>query len=419
MLPFHRQSPILPHLSRFSILCGALALSAAGCKAPETASTGNNASGAGNTVAATGGAADVSPAKPYTGENLVIGLYGSLTGTTATFGISSQNGIKMAFDEINAKNPPLGKKLELISEDNGSKTEQVPAVVLKLINQNNVLALLGEVASSRSLAAAPIAQRAGVPMVSPSSTNPKVTEVGDYIFRTCFIDPFQGTVMAKFGRDTLKAKKAAILTDVANDYSKGLTQFFKEEWTKSGGTIVSEVSYSEGDKDFQAQLTKIKGTNPDVIYVPGYYTEVGNIAVQARRLGLKQVMMGGDGWDSPKLYEIGGKAIQGSYFSNHYSAQSKDPKVVKFVADYKKRFGANPPDALAAVAYDAAYLLSDAIKRAGAPDRAKIRDAIAQTKNFPGVTGVISIDDKRNAIKPAVVLKVVGNEGVYVSTVKP
>lgn len=407
----------LPLFSRFTLLSTAVLVGVlSGCKAPETASTGNAAT-AGNTVAAA--PANVAPAKPYTGENLVIGLYGSLTGSTATFGISSQNGIKMAFDEINAKNPPLGKKLELISEDNGSKTEQVPAVVLKLINQKNVLALLGEVASSRSLAAAPIAQRAGVPMVSPSSTNPKVTQVGDYIFRTCFIDPFQGTVMARFGRQTLKAQKAAILTDVANDYSKGLTQYFREEWTKSGGKIVSEQSYSEGDKDFQAQLTKIKGTDPDVIFIPGYYTEVGNIAVQARRLGLKQVMLGGDGWDSPKLYEIGGKALQGSYFSNHYSAESKDPKVVKFVAAYKKRFGANPPDALAAVAYDAAYLLSDAIRRAGAADRAKIRDALAATKNFEGVTGTISIDENRNAVKPAVVLKVQGNQGVYVTTVQP
>lgn len=406
---------------RSSFLSGALLLAAlAGCKAPQNASTSGANAATGNAAdVSASGVSNVSPAKPYTGDTLVIGLYGSLTGSTATFGLSSQNGIQMAFDEINAKGAPLGKKLELVSEDDGSKPEQVPSVVLKLINQRNVLALLGEVASSRSLAAAPIAQRAGVPMVSPSSTNPKVTQVGDYIFRTCFIDPFQGTVMAKFARQTLKAQKAAILTDVANDYSKGLTSFFSDQWQKSGGQIVASESYSEGDKDFQAQLTKIKGTNPDVIYIPGYYTEVGNIAVQARRLGLKQALLGGDGWDSPKLYQIGGAAIQGCYFSNHYSAQSKDPKVVKFVTAFKKRYGAEPPDALAAVAYDAAYLLADAIKRAGAPDRAKIRDALASTKNFPGVTGTISIDKNRNAIKPAVVLQVKGNEGVYVTTVNP
>jgi branched-chain amino acid transport system substrate-binding protein len=198
---------------RSTLLCGAVLMGAlSGCKAPETASTGNATT---NSVASA-----PSNSAPADGDSLVIGLYGSLTGSTATFGTSSQKGTQMAFDEINAAAPPLGKKLELITEDNGSKTEQVPSIVLKLINQNKVLALLGEVASSRSLAAAPIAQRAGVPMVSPLSTNPKVTQVGDYIFRTCFIDPFQGQVMAKFGRQTLKAQKAAILTDVANDYSK-------------------------------------------------------------------------------------------------------------------------------------------------------------------------------------------------------
>lgn len=404
--------------SRFTLLSGALFIGAlSGCKAPETTGTTTGNVAADNTVAAS--TDNGARAKPYVGDTLVIGLFGSLTGDTATFGISSENGIKMAFEEINAAGPPLGKKLDLISENDDSRTEQVPPVVQKLINQNNVLALLGEVASSRSLAAAPIAQRAGVPMVSPSSTNPKVTQVGDYIFRTCFIDPFQGTVMARFGRRNLKAQKVAILTDVSSDYSKGLAQYFREEWLKSGGKIVATESYSKSDKNFQAQLTNIKGAKPDVIFVPGYYTEVGNIAVQARRQGLNQVMLGGDGWDSAKLFEIGGKAIQGCYFSNHYSAQAKTPKVVAFVADYKKRYGANPPDALAAVAYDAAYLLSDAIKRAGAPDRAKIRDALAATKNFQGVTGTISIDKNRNAVKPAVVLKVVGNEGVYVTTVKP
>ena len=324
----------------------------------------------------------------------------------------------MAFDEINAKNPPLGQKITLITEDDGSRTEQVPTVVQKLINQDQVLCLMGEVASSRSLAAAPIAQGDKVPMVTASSTNPKVTQIGNYIFRTCFIDPFQGTVMARFAAQNLKAKKAAILTDVANDYSKGLTQFFSQEWTKNGGQLVSTASYSEGDKDFQSQLTKIKGTNPDVIFVPGYYSEVGNIAVQARRLGLNQPLLGGDGWDSPKLYEIGGKSLEGCYFSNHYSSQSKDPRVVKFVADYKTKYG-QAPDALGAVAYDAAYIVADAIKRAGSADRTKLRDALATTKNYVGVTGTISIDKDRNAIKPAVVLKIENDHENYVTTVKP
>jgi branched-chain amino acid transport system substrate-binding protein len=384
----------------------ALALTLSGCKSPESGTAQNSASS--SSSASTG----------VQGEEIVIGHFGSLTGNTATFGKSTDNGIKMAFEEINAKGGVLGKKLKLVTEDDASKTEQVPGVVQKLINQSNVLALLGEVASSRSLAAAPLAQEAKVPMISPSSTNPKVTEQGDYIFRTCFIDPFQGTVMAKFAKSKLKATKAAVLTDSANDYSKGLSEFFTAEWTKSGGKIVATASYIEGDKDFQSQLTKIKAANPDVIYVPGYYTEVGNIAVQARRLGIKQVLMGGDGWDSPKLFEVGKDAVQGCYFSNHYSAQSKAPKVVKFVTDYKAKYGAIP-DALAAVAYDAAYIVADAITRAGEADRTKLRDALATTKDFAGVTGTISIDKDRNAVKPAVVLKVVGTEGQYVETVNP
>jgi branched-chain amino acid transport system substrate-binding protein len=397
--------------SRLTLLSGAVLVTVlSGCKPPaETTSSGGN-------TATTGGAAKVETAKPYEGDTLRIGHYGSLTGGTASFGTSTDNGIKMAFDEINAKGAPLGKKLELISEDDGSKTEQVAPVVLKLINQNNVLALMGEVASTRSLAAAPIAQRAGVPMVSPTSTNPKVTQVGDYIFRTCFIDPVQGPVMARFASNNLKAKKAAILTDVANDYSKGLTEFFSGEFKKLGGEIVTTESYSEGDKDFQSQLTKIKAANPDVIFVPGYYTEVGNIAKQAQRLGIKQPMLGCDGWDSEKLYEIGGNAIQGYYYSNHYSPQNKAPRVVKFVEDYRKRFK-KTPDALAAVAYDAAYILSDAIKRAGSPDRAKLRDALAATKNFEGVTGNISMDKNRDAVKPLVVLKVNGKQSDYVTTI--
>ncbi len=404
--------------SRRALLRGAafssLALALSGCK-PAATETPANTQGSDSNLAAP---AATSSALAPTGDTIPIGHYGSLTGGTATFGKSTDNGIQMAFAEINAKGGVLGKKLELHTEDDASKTEQVPGVVQKLINQNNVLVLMGEVASSRSLAAAPIAQAAKVPMVTASSTNPKVTQVGDFIFRTCFIDPFQGTVMSKFARETLHVKKAAILTDVANDYSKGLTEFFTSDWTKNGGTIVTTESYSEGDKDFQSQLTKIKGENPDVIYVPGYYSEVGNIAVQARRLGLKQPLLGGDGWDSPKLFQIGGQALQGCYFSNHYSSQSKDPRVVKFVADYKTKYG-QEPDALGAVAYDAGYIVADAIKRAGALDRQKVRDALAQTKNYAGVTGTITIDKDRNAIKPAVVLEVEGNEAKYVTTVKP
>lgn len=374
-------------------LCLAFAFALSGCKSATNTGTAN-------------------------GGTLTIGHFGSLTGTTATFGKSTDNGIRMAFDEINAKGGILGKQLNLVTEDDGSQTNQVPTVVNKLINQSNVLCLMGEVASSRSIAAAPIAQKAGVPMVTASSTNPKVTTLGNYIFRTCFVDKFQGYVMAKFATDTLKVKRVAILTDVANDYSKGLTQVFTDDFTKSGGQIVGTESYSEGDKDFQSQLTKIKGTNPDAIFIPGYYSEVGNIAVQARRLGITQPLLGCDGWSSRKLHEIGGKALEGCYFSDHYSSESKAPSVVKFVADYKTKYGA-VPDGLSAVAYDAAYIVADAIKRAGVADRTKLRDALAATKDYKGVTGTISIDKNRNAIKPAVVVKIENGHENYVTTINP
>ena len=371
-----------------------------GCKEPPAANTTDS-----GTTPTSGDTS--SHAKPYQGDKILLGEYGSMTGSTATFGKSSHNGIMMAMEEINAAGGVLNKQVDVKALDDKGVADEAATVVKRLITNDNVLAILGEVASSRSLAAAPICQSAGVPMISPSSTNPAVTEKGDFIFRTCFIDPFQGTVGAKFAKDTLKASKAAVLTDVKNDYSVGLAKFFKEEFTKNGGQIVAEASYSEGDKDFRAQLTGIKGKNPDVIFIPGYYTEVGNIAIQAKSLGMKQPLLGGDGWDSEKLIQIGKGAVQGSYFSTHYSPESKDPRVVKFVADFKKKYG-ETPDSLAACAYDAMKLMCDAIKRAGSTDRTKIRDAIAATKDFPGVTGNITLDDKRNAVKPAVILQVQG-----------
>jgi len=352
------------------------------------------------------------------GNEIVIGEYGSLTGTTATFGQSTDNGIKMAFDEINTAGGVLGKKLKVLVEDDQSKPEEATTAVTKLINQNHVVAMLGEVSSSRSLAAAPVCQANAVPMVSPSSTNPRVTQIGDYIFRVCFIDPFQGAVMAKFAANTLKVKKVAILVDVRNDYSVGLQTFFRENFRQLGGQIVAEQSYSEGDSDFHAQLTQIKAVNPEAIYVPGYYTEVGTIARQARELGLAVPLLGGDGWDSPKLWEIGGTALNGCYLSNHYSVDDPSPLVQKFVGDYKTRYKA-APDALAALGYDAAKILADAMSRAGSTEGAKVRDALAATKDFAGVTGRITINKDRNAIKPAVVLKVENGKFVFVETVTP
>lgn len=347
-----------------------------------------------------------------------IGYYGDLTGDTATFGTSTKEGVELAVDEIN-QDPPLGKKLEIRPEDDQGKSEQAVSVVTKLVSQDAVVAVLGEVASSNSLAAAPVCQREQVPMITPASTNPQVTEVGDYVFRICFIDPFQGSVMAKFARNTLKAEKAAILWDNKSDYSKGLRDFFKETFTGLGGKIVSEPSYAKGDSDFNAQLNSIKGAGPDVIFVPGYYTEVGTIARQARGQGMKTPLIGGDGWDSPKLFEGAGDALEGCYFSNHYSAESKDERVQSFISAYKTKYAGKVPDAMAALGYDAAKILAAAIKTAGKTDGDAIRDALATTKDFPGVTGTITLDNKRNATKPAVVLQVKGDAFKYVETVTP
>jgi branched-chain amino acid transport system substrate-binding protein len=354
-------------------------------------------------------------------QDIVIGEFASLTGSEATFGINSSNGVELAKEEINNSGGVLGgRKIKIIVEDDQSKPGQPSAAVKKLVASDKAVAIVGEIASSRSLEAAPICQEAKIPMISPGSTNPRVTDVGDYIFRVCFIDPFQGTVMAKFALDTLHAKKVAILTDVRNDYSVGLTKYFKEYFTSHGGQIVLERSFSGGgtDKDFRAQLSSIKATQPDAIFVPGYYTEAGLIAKQARSLGIKAPLMGGDGWDSPKLSEIGGSAIDGCYFSTHFSPQDKNPKVQDFVKKYNEKFKAMP-DGMAPLGYDAMMILAQAINTAGSTDGAKVRDAFAKVKDYEGVTGRITIDEKRNATKSAVVLKVNGKQNDYVTTVAP
>jgi branched-chain amino acid transport system substrate-binding protein len=360
-------------------------------------------------------------ATPVGAQDIVIGEFASLTGSEATFGVNSSNGVQLAVDEINNAGGLLGgRKIKIVIEDDQSKPGQPSAAVKKLIASDKAIAIIGEIASSRSLEAAPICQEAKIPMVSPGSTNPSVTEKGDYIFRVCFIDPFQGTVMAKFALDNLHAKKVAILTDVRNDYSVGLTKYFKEYFTTHGGQITTERSFSGGgtDRDFRAQLTSIKPGQPDAIFVPGYYTEAGLIAKQARSLGIKVPLLGGDGWDSPKLSEIGGSAVNGCYFSTHFSPQDKNPKVQDFVKRYHEKFKAMP-DGMAPLGYDAMMILGEVIKNAGSTDAAKIRDGLASVRNYEGVTGKITIDAKRNANKSAVVLKVNGTQNDYVATVAP
>ncbi len=347
-----------------------------------------------------------------------IGEYDAMTGDIATFGQSTHEGIQLAIDEANAAGGLKGKPIKLITEDDQGKPDQASLVVQKLISSDNVHVVLGEVASSNSLAAAPMAQTHKVPMVSPSSTNPKVTQQGDYIFRTCFIDPFQGEAMAKFAHDTLKAKTAAILRDQKSDYSIGLADVFSKEFTAAGGTIADDKAYVASDVDFKAQLTSFREKKPDILFVPGYYSEVGLIAKQARQLGMQQPLLGGDGWESPELFKIGGSALDGCYFSNHCAPDSKDPVVQGFVTKFQAQFK-HAPGALTMLGYDAAKLTLDAMARAKSLRGPDIRDALAATKDYGGVTGNISMDANRDAVKSAVVLKIAKGKADYLETVNP
>ncbi len=372
--------------------------------------------------ASSSGAPAASQAAAPVGDTILFGHVGSMSGNEATFGDSTDKGIKLAVDEQNKKGGIKGKQIVVKTLDDQGKPEEAAVAATRLVTQDHANILLGEVASSRSLAMAPIADSNQVPMISPTSTNPKVTKDGDktrpYVFRVCFIDPFQGTVMAKFARENLKITDVAILRDVGNDYSVGLADFFAKKFLDLGGKIVSDQSYKAGDQDFKAQLTAIKGKNPQAIYVPGYYTDVALIARQARELGMKQPLMGGDGWDSSKLYEIAQGALDGSYFSNHYTPEDPSPVIQQFVTKYKAAYGA-VPDALATLGYDAANVAIDAMQRAKDLSGPSIRDAIEQTKGYKGVSGVITLDSDHNAVKSAVVLGIQKNAAKYAATVNP
>jgi len=354
------------------------------------------------------------------GDEILIGHFGSMTGSEATFGTSTDHGIKMAVEELNASGGLLGKKVRLITYDDKGDAREAGTAVTRLVTKDGVAAVIGEVASGLSLAGAPICQEGSVPMVSPSSTNPKVTKIGDMIFRVCFIDPFQGTVCAKFAREHegLKANKAAILTDQASPYSVGLQEEFEKAFVAMGGTIVTKQTYQAGDQDFSAQLTSIRGSEPDIVFVPGYYTDAGNIALQARKLGLTVPLLGGDGWDSVKLGEIAGEAINGCFYSNHYSQDDPAPRVQDFIKKYTEKHQ-QTPDALAALGYDTARVVFEAIQRAGSTDGPALAAELAKTKDFDGVTGKISIDADRNAIKPAVILEMQGGKPKFVTTIAP
>ena len=350
-------------------------------------------------------------------DEIKVGEFASLTGGSASFGQSSHKGTALAFDELNAAGGVLGKKFKLITEDDQTLAGQPATIVRKLISQDKVIAVLGEVASSKSLEAAPICQQNKVPMISPASTNPKVTEVGDYIFRICFIDPFQGTVMSKFALGK-GWKNVAILTDVKQDYSVGLAEFFVKHLTANGGTVVKEQKYSSGDKDFKAQLTSIKAAKPDAIFVPGYYAEVALVGKQARLLGIKAPLLGGDGWVGDSLLKVAGNSLDGSFFSCHFSADDKSEATQSFVKKFKAKYNETPDD-MAALGYDSAVILAKAIEKAGTTDGEKLKAAIAATKDHAGITGKITLDEKRNASKPAVILSIGGGGFKFEQTVEP
>jgi len=350
-----------------------------------------------------GGSGGSGTAGGGTGD-IVIGHFASMTGPQATFGISTDQAIRLAVKERNAKGGVKGRKIEVVTIDDAGKQSEAATAVTRLINDHKAVAILGEVASSLSLAGGPIAQKSKIPMISPSSTNPDVTDIGDYVFRVCFLDDFQGWVDAKFARENLKAQKAAILYDQAQAYSSGLADYFEKAFKELGGTIVTKQAYTGGNLEISSQLQSIKGSGAEVVFLPGYYSDAGTIIRKAKEAGITAPFLGGDGWDSEELPKIAGDAINGNYFSNHYAPEEDRPEVKNFVENFKREYG-KTPDGLAALGYDAALVLFDAMERAPSLDGKALRDALAETKNFTGVTGTFSIDENRNAQKSAVVVE--------------
>lgn len=358
-------------------------------------------------------------------DAIKIGVVYELTGNTASFGTMAANGTKLAFKEINAKGGVLGKQIQPVVVDNKGEPSESTNAVTKVITQDKVAAITGFTVSSCGIAGSTVADVNKIPLVAAATTNPKVTfdektgKAKEYVFRACFIDPFQGTVASNFAVNSLKLKKAVVLIDNSSDYSKGLAQFFKEGYTKQGGEILAEEAYLQKDQDFKAILTKVKALNPELIYLPGYYEEVGKIIKQAREMGITASFLGGDGWDSPKLVEIGGaQALNNAYHVNFYSVEDANPKSKAFVEAYQKEYG-HAPDAMAAMGYDAAYLLAEAIQQAGSTEPAKIQAALASTQQFKSLSGDMSLNSSHDAIRSAVIMELKDGKQIYRETVKP
>ncbi|MGL5207421.1 MAG: ABC transporter substrate-binding protein [Acidaminococcaceae bacterium] len=358
-------------------------------------------------------------------KDIKIGMVYELTGNTASYGTSAANGAKLAFKEINSSGGVLGKQIKIVSADNKGEPSESANAMSKVISQDKVVAVTGFTVSSCGIAASAVAEANKIPFVAAATVNPKVTfdertgKVKDYTFRACFIDSFQGTVGANFALNGLKANKTAIMVDSSSDYSKGLTEIFRSTYVKAGGKIVAEEAYLQKDQDYKPILTKIKAQNPDLLYIPGYYEDVGKIIKQARELGMTIPVLGADAWDSPVLVEMGGaQPLNNTYFTNFYSIEDKNPVSNAFVEAYKKEYG-QTPDSMAAMGYDAAKLLVDAIKRADSTDAKKIKEALAATKNFNSVSGEMSLNERHDAVRGVVIIELKDGKQVYKETVKP
>jgi branched-chain amino acid transport system substrate-binding protein len=351
---------------------------------------------------------------------LLIGSVGALTGPEAHFGLETRNGVQLAIEETNAAGGVQGRMLAQRAYDSQSRPEEAANAMTRLVTQDRVLFVVGENASSNTLAMAPAAAQNQVPLISPSSTNPRVTaEGGPYVFRVCFTDTFQGRLLAQYARSTLKLARLAVLVDQKSDYSVGLARVFEARFRELGGTVVSEESYAKGDTDFRGQLTRIKAAKPDALFIPGYYSDVGPLARQARELGLRIPLLGGDGWDSGEaLGELGGAAVEGSLYSTHFAPDNPGASVQQFLGRYKARF-AHLPDALGALGYDAARVGIEALRRSGGVGGAALREQIARTRDFEGVTGRITLGADRNAVKPAIIVKLVHGAPQFTAEVSP
>jgi branched-chain amino acid transport system substrate-binding protein len=347
-----------------------------------------------------------------------IGFFMSITGRDASFGEASLGGAEVAVDEVNGSGGVLGRQVELVVEDDRSLAGESATAAKKLISRDRVAALVGECSSARTLEAAAVAQASGVPLVTPASTSPRVTEVGDCIFRVCFVDSFQGQVMATFARRNLGLKRAALLVDSTAPYSVGLADYFARTFAALGGEVVASQKYAGTDTDFRAQLTAIRAAAPDALFLPGYYVAAGLVARQARDLGLHATLLGGDGFEAPQLLEIGGDALEGAYYSTHFAVEDTGAESRAFVAAYRARFG-GAPNGLAALTYDAVRLVADAVRRAGSTDRSAVRSALASTRGFPGATGATTINARRDADKDAAIITVRGGRLAFVETIRP